>query len=41
MRDGKRCVSWVNEENLENIKFFKMNDEPNAKGLSIEEVTEI
>jgi len=29
------------DESTETVKFFKMNDEPNAKGLSFEEVTEI
>jgi hypothetical protein len=31
----------VQDERLEDIKYFKMNDEPNAKGLSIDEVLEI
>lgn len=28
-------------DQLESIKYFKMNDEPNAPGLSLEEVAEI
>ena len=28
-------------EKLEEIKYFKMNDEPNAPGLNLEEVLEI
>lgn len=31
----------MQDENLEDVKFFKMNDEPSAPGLSIEEVEEI
>lgn len=37
----RKSVSWVCDENLECTKFFKQNDEPNAKGLSYEEVSEI
>lgn len=34
-------MTWVTDDNLENVKYFKMNDEPNAKGLSNDEVVEI
>jgi len=34
-------VSWKADERLEDVKFFKMNDEPSAPGLSQEEVAEI
>jgi hypothetical protein len=34
-------VKWQTDENLEKVKYFKMNDEPKAPGLSIEEVEEI
>jgi hypothetical protein len=34
-------VSWRPDEIIEDVKFFKMTDEPSAPGLSIEEVTEI
>lgn len=38
---NKKSVSWVSDEYIDDIKYFKMNDEPNAKGLSLEEVNEI
>ena len=34
-------VSWVLEEQLISLKFFKKTDEPNAAGLSTEEVDAI
>lgn len=37
----KRSVKFVSDELLEEIKFFKQNDEPSARGLTIEEVAEI
>lgn len=37
----KKSVRWHPDEKLELIKFFKMNDEPSAPGLSSEEVQEI
>lgn len=36
----RKTVRWQ-EHSLEEIKFFKMNDEPNAPGLSFAEVNEI
>lgn len=34
-------MKWQPDERLELIKFFKMNDEPSAPGLSHDEVAEI
>lgn len=34
-------MKWVNDEQIERVRFFKMNDEPNAPGLSHDEVAEI
>jgi hypothetical protein len=34
-------VQWRTDDRLEDVKFFKMNDEPSAAGLTIEEVEEI
>jgi hypothetical protein len=34
-------VSWKVDDRLEDVKFFKMNDEPCAPGLSQDEVAEI
>lgn len=31
----------MTDDSLENVKFFKMNDEPSAPGLTVEEVEEI
>jgi hypothetical protein len=36
----KKSVSW-NTKNLEQVKYFKQNDEPSAAGLSLAEVSEI
>jgi len=33
----KKTVSW-NNHSLEQVKYFKQNDEPSAAGLSISEV---
>lgn len=40
-RKKKKTVQWQSQDKLEEIKYFKMNDEPNAPGLSIDEVVEI
>jgi hypothetical protein len=37
----KKAVKWLPDESLEKVKFFKMNDEPKAPGLTYEEVEEI
>ena len=37
----RKCVKWRPDEVIEDVKFFKMNDEPSAAGLSLEEVAEI
>jgi hypothetical protein len=37
----RKGVRWEAEERLEAVKFFKMNDEPSAPGLSAAEVAEI
>jgi len=34
-------VTWRIDDRLEDVKYFKMNDEPNAAGLTYEEVAEI
>ena len=34
-------MRWHNDEKLEIVKFFKMNDMPSAPGLTHEEVQEI
>ena len=34
-------MTWRPDDVIEDVKFFKMNDEPSAAGLSFEEVTEI
>ena len=34
-------MRWRAQECLEEVKYFKMNDEPNKAGLSIDEVLEI
>jgi hypothetical protein len=36
----KKSVSW-NTQSLEQVKYFKQNDEPSAAGLSLAEVAEI
>lgn len=36
----KKSVTW-NNHSLEQVKYFKQNDEPSAAGLSIQEVQEI
>ena len=36
-----KSVKWAEPEQLEEIKYFKMNDEPNKAGLSLAEVQEI
>lgn len=42
MKTSKRkSVSWRTDENIEDVKYFKMTDEPNATGLTLEEVAEI
>lgn len=41
MRKKKKSVQWQPQDRLEEIKYFKMNDEPNARGLTIDEVLEI
>ena len=38
---SNKTVRWAAPELLENVKYFKMNDEPNKAGLSIAEVQEI
>jgi len=40
-KKSMKSVKWATPENLEEIKYFKMNDEPNKAGLSLAEVTEI
>ena len=37
----KKSVRWQPLERLEEIKYFKINDEPNARGLNFDEVIEI
>ena len=34
-------MRWASPEQLEEVKYFKMNDEPNKAGLSMAEVQEI
>lgn len=34
-------MRWQPQDRLEEIKYFKMNDEPNAPGLNFDEVMEI
>ncbi len=41
MSNKRKSVSWRTDDRLEDVKFFKMNDEPSAAGLSIDEVAEI
>lgn len=36
-----KTVKWQSQDKLEEVKFFKMNDEPNKPGLSLGEVQEI
>ena len=40
-RKTAKTVRWQTEEQLEEIKYFKMNDEPIKPGLSLTEVQEI
>ena len=40
-RKNVKTVKWQAQEKLEDVKFFKMNDEPNKPGLSLQEVQEI
>lgn len=37
----RKSVSWAQPERLESVKYFKMNDEPSAPGLNMDEVMEI
>jgi len=34
----RKRVQWVGDRDMEQIKYFKMNDEPKAPGLSMKEV---
>ena len=38
---SNKTVRWAAQDNLEEVKYFKMNDEPNKAGLSLVEVQEI
>ena len=40
-KKSNKTVRWAAPEHLEQVKYFKMNDEPNKAGLSIAEVQEI
>ena len=40
-KKSNKTVRWAAPESLEQVKYFKMNDEPNKAGLSIAEVQEI
>ena len=40
-KKSNKTVRWAAPEQLEQVKYFKMNDEPNKAGLSIAEVQEI
>lgn len=40
-KKSNKTVRWADPEHLEEVKYFKMNDEPNKAGLSIDEVQEI
>lgn len=36
-----KTVRWQTQDRLEEVKYFKMNDEPSKPGLSEAEVVEI
>ena len=40
-KKSNKTVRWAAQEQLEEVKYFKMNDEPNKAGLSMAEVQEI
>ena len=40
-KKSNKTVRWAAQEHLEQVKYFKMNDEPNKAGLSLAEVQEI
>jgi hypothetical protein len=40
LQKRKKQVTW-NNHSLEQVKYFKQNDEPSAAGLSLQEVQEI
>ena len=40
-KKSNKTVRWAAQEHLEEVKYFKMNDEPNKAGLSLAEVQEI
>jgi len=40
-KKSNKTVRWATQDQLEEIKYFKMNDEPNKAGLSLAEVQEI
>lgn len=40
-KKSNKTVRWAVQEDLEQVKYFKMNDEPNKAGLSLAEVHEI
>lgn len=37
-KKNNKSVRWAAVEDLEQVKYFKMNDEPNKAGLSLAEV---